>query len=141
MKTANPTSGDGRVRFGGLITPGEQQNAIHVFTEPKEKLEQAFQASWFNTEKRAGNAAMLRYQINLFATTANAEGQKRWETRELLIRDTQSAMCSVEGRSLILALQGITGIIYSNWMSKVSKGLGRFMPKWRSEKEAKEPSE
>lgn len=108
--------GDGRVRFGGLLTPAQSQNALGTFTEPKEKLEETFQASWFDTPERAQAAALLRFKIRRF---------KLGEEREQLIRDTQAAMCSVEGRSFKLSIMGIVGILFPQWLGWKGRDIPR----------------
>ena len=108
--------GNGKVRFGGLVTPAQSQNAIGTFTEPKDKLEETFQASWFDTPVRAQAAALLRFKIKRFDLGIE---------REELIRDTQAAMCSVEGRSFKLSIMGIVGILFPQWLG----WKGRDIPK------------
>jgi hypothetical protein len=121
---AGDTPGDGKVRFAGLLTPAEQQSAIGVFTKPQDKLEETFQASWFDTTSKAGCAALLRFKINRFM-----EGEQM-EVRENLIRDTQAAMCSVEGRSFKFSIMGIVQVLFPHWLGWKGKewtsGLNRF---------------
>lgn len=138
----NPAAGntptDGKVRFAGLLTPAEQQSAIGVFTKPQDKLEETFQASWFDTPGRAQAASLLRFKINRFISVDFPE---KGADRENLIRDTQAAMCSVEGRSFKFSIMGIVQVLFPHWLGWKGKewtsGLNRFK---KHDQQGQEPS-
>jgi len=124
--------GNGKARFGGLLTQAESQNAIGTFTEPKEKLEETFQASWFDTPERAQAAALLRFKIKRFNLGVE---------REELIRDTQAAMCSVDGRSFKLSIMGIVGILFPQWLGWKGRDIPKNFLKRHGQKDEKGETE
>jgi len=111
-KRNNGKGAPGGAPFHSLLQPHEQPNAFKDFTTPADNPRAMLMRTVFEDEKKATACALLLHYYDLFDMGDDCAQ---------LVLDKQAAMCSVKGRSTILLLFAITGIVAPSLLSKIGK--------------------
>jgi|GEM_PF-2117208 len=88
-------------------------NPSKVFTEPGDDLEELLMRTVFRDQKQATATILLYSKCKKFNFQRGLDD----------LRAFCSALCSIEGRSTAMALQGVTGVVAPGYLEGKSKGI------------------